>query len=619
MSSQCEKLLFPDLRSGSFPKRFLLRAGRFSGTSLAWAGLIFLCVILSFSPPAGAATVEVDVIHSQDKYPAGGSYPILFKMRIASSLYIHGSQESGKDLIPSVFSFPKSPEVRITDIQFPSPAKKKFDYSDEAVDIFSGEILVRAMLKISKKAPSGNLSIGGRLSYQACALKFCMPPEDVPVPVNLSIVPAEAAVKHLNKEMFKPEKGPSTSDRQFHGFGVGAGFWLTLVGLFIGGMALNLTPCIYPLIPITVSYFGGMSDRIRGRTIIHGLLYISGLAITNSLLGLTASLTGSMLGVLLQNPIVLMLVSGFLFFLALSFFELWELQLPSGLTRLASKNFGGYFGTFFMGLTLGIVAAPCLGPFMLGLLTYVAKMGEPFLGFLYFFVLSIGMGLPLAVLAVFSDALKKLPLSGGWLMWIRKGFGWGLVGMAAYILLPLISAPSADTTIIASIIGMAAVHLGFLDRTEGTLAFFPYFKKGFGVILLCTAAVVFWFGFSGTDGKGIQWVAYDPALLSEAAQEKKPVILDFYADWCVPCKKLEKQVFSDPEVVDLSHHFVTIRLDMTKEHPYQDELHRRYQIRGFPTIVFINRDGVTERELRIESFVNRDVVLDRMKKIIEGS
>jgi thiol:disulfide interchange protein DsbD len=236
-------------------------------------------------------------------------------------------------------------------------------------------------LKINKKAPSGNLSISGRLSYQACALKFCMPPEDVPVPVNLSIVPAETAVKHLNKEMFKPEEGPSTSDRQFHGFGVGAGFWLTLVGLFIGGMALNLTPCIYPLIPITVSYFGGMSNRIRGRTIIHGLLYISGLAITNSLLGLTASLTGSMLGVFLQNPIVLILVSGFLFFLALSFFELWELQLPSGLTRLASKNFGGYFGTFFMGLTLGIVAAPCLGPFMLGLLTYVAKMGEPFLGF----------------------------------------------------------------------------------------------------------------------------------------------------------------------------------------------------------------------------------------------
>jgi thiol:disulfide interchange protein DsbD len=495
--------------------------------------------------------------------------------------------------------------------------KKKFDYSDEAVDIFSGEILVRAMLKISKKTPFDNLSISGQLSYQACALKFCMPPEDVPVPVNLSIVPPGTAVTHLNKEMFQPEQGPSTSDRQFHGFGVGAGFWLTLLGLFIGGMALNLTPCIYPLIPITVSYFGGMSNQIRGMTIIHGLLYISGLAITNSLLGLTASLTGSMLGVLLQKPIVLMLVSGFLFFLALSFFELWELRLPSGLTRLASKNFGGYFGTFFMGLTLGIVAAPCLGPFMLGLLTYVAKMGEPFLGFLYFFVLSIGMGLPLAVLAIFSGALKKLPLSGGWLMWIRKGFGWGLVGMAAYILQPLIKAPSAETTIIASIIGMAGVHLGFLDRTEGTLPIFPYFKKGVGALLLCIAAVVFWFGFSVTDEKGVQWVAYDPALLSEAAQEKKPVILDFYADWCAPCRKLEKQVFTDPDVLDLSRHFVMIRLDMTKEHPYQDELHRCYQIRGFPTIIFINRDGVTERELRIESFVSRDVVLARMKKLIE--
>jgi len=178
----------------------------------------------------------------------------------------------------------------------------------------------------------------------------------------------------------------------------------TLLGIFAGGMALNLTPCVYPLIPITVSYFGGRSGGGRGNLFAHGACYIGGLSLTNSILGVTAALTGSLMGALLQNPIVLVLIALVMMLFAASLFGFWELKLPAGLTQAASKSYTGYFGTLFMGITLGVVAAPCIGPFVLGLLTWVASMGSPWLGFLIFFTLSLGLGLPLFFLAVFFRA-----------------------------------------------------------------------------------------------------------------------------------------------------------------------------------------------------------------------
>ncbi|MFA5111189.1 MAG: cytochrome c biogenesis protein CcdA, partial [Desulfobaccales bacterium] len=135
----------------------------------------------------------------------------------------------------------------------------------------------------------------------------------------------------------------------------------TMLGIFLGGMALNLTPCVYPIIPITVSYFGGKGGQGQGRLLVHGLLYLAGLAVTNSALGVVAASTGGLMGSLLQNPFVLLAVAAILVFFATSLFGFWELRLPGSLTQAASKSYAGYFGSLFMGLTLGVVAAPCIG------------------------------------------------------------------------------------------------------------------------------------------------------------------------------------------------------------------------------------------------------------------
>jgi thiol:disulfide interchange protein DsbD len=393
-----------------------------------------------------------------------------------------------------------------------------------------------------------------------------------------------------------------------------ANIWFSLLVIFLGGLALNLTPCVYPFIPITVSYFGGKSERLRGQTIIHGLLYIFGLSVTNSLLGLSAALSGGMLGYALQNPSVLIFVAVVMVAMALSFFGLWELRLPMGITRRASKSYAGFLGTFFMGLTLGIVAAPCLGPFILGLLVYVGQMGDPFLGFLYFFVLSIGLGLPLSILAIFSGAITRLPKSGDWMLWIRKLMGWVLLGMAAFMMGPLVSHLFGRHWLLAGVSAAAGIHLGWFDKTGTNLRIFPYLKKITGIVLVCGGII--YLVLTSQHMGGIEWIPYDQSIIAKAVEEKKPIIIDFYAEWCGPCVAMEKEVFTDPEVIKLSRSFIAMHLDLTRWQPFHDELLKRYQIRGIPTAVFISRQGVEERSLRAVGFVGKSEFLNKLKWLL---
>lgn len=397
---------------------------------------------------------------------------------------------------------------------------------------------------------------------------------------------------------------------------MGGNLWLTLLALFLAGLALNLTPCVYPLIPITISYFGGKGQRIRGQTIVHGSLYMLGLAVTNSLLGLSAALSGGMLGFALQHPIVLIFVAAVIVAMGLSFFGVWELRLPQWIMRTASKGFAGFFGTFFMGLTLGIVAAPCIGPFVLGLMVYIGQLSDPLLGLLYFFVLSIGLGLPLAVLAIFSGAAARLPKSGDWMLWIRRFMGWVLFFMAAFMLGPVISNPTLSSGLLAAVAAAAGIHLGWLDRTWGRHGISFYLKKAVGVAIVCGAVLYLTVSLKPV-GK-IDWVPYDQEVISRAGEEGKPVILEFYANWCRPCRAMERDVFADPEVIRLSRDFVAVRVDLTNVKPFHDELLKRYQIRGIPSAILINSDGVEERDLRIEGYVGKDEFLQRLRRLLEN-
>jgi thiol:disulfide interchange protein DsbD len=392
----------------------------------------------------------------------------------------------------------------------------------------------------------------------------------------------------------------------------------TLLGVFVGGIALNLTPCVYPMIPITVSYFGGRatSDVARGksRLVVHGLCYLLGLAVTNSILGVIAALTGSLMGAVLQHPAVLIAVAAVLIIFATSLLGLWELRLPSSLTQAAAKSYTGYFGSLFMGLTLGVVAAPCIGPFVLGLLTWVASMGSPWLGFIVFFTLSIGLGLPLFMLAIFSGQLQRLPRSGGWMLWVRKLMGWVLVGMAAYFLKPILREPEA-TIALSAVLLAAGVHLAWIDRNKASFSAFPWLKAAAGAASSGLAA--FLIASLLMQGPGVTWAPFSDDALKEAAWQKRPVVIDFYAAWCAPCRELDEITFHDAAVVKQAQNgFIMIKVDVTKGgNPMHERLLQEYGIKGVPTVVFLDADGKECKDLRLLDFLPPDQMLTRMNQL----
>jgi thiol:disulfide interchange protein DsbD len=395
-------------------------------------------------------------------------------------------------------------------------------------------------------------------------------------------------------------------------FAFGSGLFLTLIGVFFGGIALNLTPCVYPLIPITASYFGGRSGAERqGYLLIHGVLYILGISFMNSTLGVIAALTGKLMGSLLQHPAVLIFVSSVFLLMALNFFGFWELRIPTFLSPIISKSHTGYAGSLFMGLTLGIVAAPCIGPFIIGLLTMVAQKGDPLFGFLIFFTLSLGLGLPLFILSIFAGNLSKLPRSGEWLLWIRNFFGWIMLAMAAYFIKPIFPWREMGTYILVIVVFASGVHLGFLNKIGQNLRVFVFIKRTVGIFAIVFS--VFLALSILLQGPGVSWKQYSQVSLSEAKESGKPVIIDFYADWCTPCRNLERKTFHDRRVVKESEKFLMIKVDLTKKgDPDPVQLLDKYHVKGVPTVIFLDSGGNEVKELRILDFMPAEEFLIMM-------
>ncbi|HET9480743.1 MAG TPA: cytochrome c biogenesis protein CcdA, partial [Candidatus Polarisedimenticolia bacterium] len=389
------------------------------------------------------------------------------------------------------------------------------------------------------------------------------------------------------------------------------GWLVTLVIVFGWGLALNLTPCVYPVIPITLAYFGGQASGRPARTFGLAAVYVLGMCVTYSALGVAAALGGSVLGAALQSPFALGFIALVMLLLALSMFGLYDIQVPAALrNRLGSKPGPG--GALFMGLTVGLVAAPCVGPVVVSLLTYVAQVGRPGVGFLLFFVLSLGLGLPYLVLGGMAGTATGLPRAGVWMVWVKKLFGCLLLAMAAYFLNPLLPDAIARYTIPAILL-VSGLYLGFVERS-------PMRTRVFRVARLTTAgacalAAVLLMEPAGATA-GVAWEPYTEGALAAAAAAGRPALIDFTAEWGLPCKELDRFTFSNDRVVEESRRFVALKADITSQVSAEvKDLLGRYEILGAPTIVFIDSTGRERRDLRLTGFEKAAGFLARMEKV----
>ena len=221
------------------------------------------------------------------------------------------------------------------------------------------------------------------------------------------------------------------------------------------------------------------------------------------------------------------------------------------------------------------------------------------------------LGLPLFILAIFSGQINKLPRSGEWMIWIKKLMGWVLVGMAAFFIRPILP-KSIGVLLLAAVAFAAGLHLGWIDKTKASFRAFGWIKNGIIVISVVTSAVLI--GSWVIQGPGVTWHSYSDKLLSEAKKLNRPVVIDFYADWCSPCRELEDITFHDAEIVkQAKQNFIMVKVDLTRKgNPLHEQLLKEYHIKGVPTVVFLNPKGNERSDLRLVDFLPANQFLIRM-------
>jgi thioredoxin:protein disulfide reductase len=592
-----------------------------------------LCLSLNASAQNPDSVVSIRAIAPAESLQAGKPAVITVELSISNPYHINSDRPLENYLIPTALELTPYPGVAFGKATFPPPAIKKLPFSDSPMSVYEGTIKISTEITPDFNLKQKDIILQGKIRYQACDNYTCLRPVRQPFSLKLFIVDSASAPVTLREtpphaaSTAPPQRTPSSGAATSFG---DKGILVTFLLVFLGGLALNLTPCVYPMIPITISYFGGQAQGKKGSLIAHSSLYVIGMAVTYSILGVVAAMTGGLFGAALRYPSVLIGIALIMILLALSMFDVYEFRTPALLNRLAGSSQKGFVGTFLMGLTVGIVAAPCIGPFVLGLLTYVGNKGNAVLGFALFFVLAIGMGIPFIVLGTFSGSLQRLPRSGAWMVWVRKIFGFILLAMAVYFLDPLFPNPLTYRLTLASIMLLAGIYLAWIDTVSNTGRAFSYVRNIVGIIFFAislyaaTTGIEAYIknaqaGIAGPNVKSaIRWFPYSEAMLDQASREGKPVFIDFYADWCVPCKELDTQTFADPEIIDRSKEFIMLKLDLTSTaDPQSEALREKYLVKGVPTLVFLKSDGREITDFRGTGFELKEVFLKKMKRTLQ--
>lgn len=558
--------------------------------------------------PAPLVTLSVEYTRV-----AGEQVDGVVRARIEQGWHVNSWKPLDEFAIPTKLEI-RSTALEVTSIEYPAHKEQEFEFAGgNKLAVYDGTIAMPFKARMTALVGS----VEAVLHYQACNDRLCLPPRETTLIVGFNGVAGEGVAAEAGGDAagtgsFTPLSSappPSGTTSLFSG-DIGAtmasrGMLVTLLVIFVLGLALNLTPCVYPLIPITLAYFASQTEGKKSRVAGFAALYTLGLAVTYSALGVFSALSGKLFGGWLQHPGVLIFFALLMLVLASSMFGAFDIRVPQFIMNRSGAR-SGYVGALTMGLLAGIVAAPCVGPFIISLIAVVSQKGDPVLGFTLFFVLALGLGFPYFLLGLFSTSV---PRSGAWMVQIKKAMGFILIALAFYFLRPLVGEDVYRWGIALSLL-VGALFLFVkrdVNRAGNTL-------RIASAILLLVGGVAF--AVPRPHGEGIQWEPYDSASLARAAAMGKPVVIDFYADWCMPCKELDEKTFTDSRAVAASERFVRLKADLTRTgDPETQKLSTQFSIVGVPTIVFLDPQGNEVKNARLSGFESAEKFVKRLDSV----
>ncbi len=492
--------------------------------------------------------------------------------------------------------------------------KEKSDETFGKVEVFYKHVAIR--LPVERNA-SGALPLRLNVTSQGCAdAGVCYPPQTQTVTVTLpdpSTAPAAPPVAVDADESGK-----------IAGVLRNAGFWANLAFFFVAGLGLALTPCVLPMIPILTGIIAGQGHKnSHARGFVLSLAYVLGMAVTYAVAGIAAGMTGTLLSAALQNAWVLGAFALVFVVLSLSMFGFYELQLPTALQSKLSEESGHLHGgrgpaVFLMGALSALIVGPCVAAPLAGALLYIGQTGDAVLGGTALFVMALGMGAPLIAVGTAGGSL--LPKTGPWMEAVKKGFGVLLLATAVWLVSPVIP-PVAAMLAWAALLIIPAIFLHALDPLPPHASGWQRFWKGIGIVMLLTGAALLIGALAGSRDPlqplaalrtqavagEVRKLTFEPVrsvaeLDARLAAVNRPVMLDFYADWCVSCKEMEKFTFADPAVQAKLAGFTLLKADVTANSADDKALLARFGLFGPPGIVFFTPGGQEVAGLRVVGF-----------------
>lgn len=557
----------------------------------------------------------VNVSSSPATFDPSGEYTIQLNLQLPKNYHAYEDQFKITILEPSGFTVKK---ITLT------PLKKWYDkFSKKDRTGVEGMSTMAILIAAPDRFIDDNGKLAFELIYQACSDSFCLFPKSKDI-----TIPASFGDKKITPIGEMPKDMSFFSIDGFSYF-ISQSSWIAILLAFFAGILTSFTPCIFPMIPITLAILNNHAEkRSRFNNFLVSVVYVLGIATTYSALGMIAAKSGMLFGSLLSNVYVLIFICVLFFLMALSMYGVFEFRIPQFITHRFGQGSQkkGFLGAYLSGVFAGIVASPCVGPVLVAILTYVSTQKSGLFGFTLLFSYAMGLGLIFILLGTSTELLKKIPRSGPWLEVTKFILGsLMLVGFFNYFEL-LVSTRVFRILLGLTLITLASLYGAFLIPSNKRI---DLIRKGF-----MQAALVLGFSFliiginnvtfsnavlgqyqDVSFNKTRSWTKFSDDALNQAKKDQKPVIVDFFADWCAACLELEEKVFSTPEFEAQTKNITLLKMDATKDSTDLNELKKKYGIVGLPTILFFDSQGQWIKSKTLTEYENKDAFLKRIEDL----